>query len=300
MANPYHDENGRFCSRDEMKAAISRLAAEENFTAYFNLRSEYEVIEEQNNISSKIGELNNDEDPNLIMAAIANTSGSSLLKFAQNDPAVFFQKADLSQKFLARAKEARDQNDVVELEDYLITMAQYSPDSEHHAFVIDHDKNASWNSPIGTLASNPYLSHANIVKLFKRVAATNPTEFKDITDLVASNYGRRKGKELRYLGSPEIVPLPGNAPVGLIAHFDAISARKNDKSGQKESLQTQIDSYSKNYKTLSLMVKKEKVKDLFEIDLSDTQDIQNRLNRAKQYLSAQKFIRDFELEESYR
>jgi len=299
MANPYHDENGRFCSRDEMQAAISRLAAEEKFTAYFNLRSEYEVIEEQNNISSKIGELNNDEDPNLIMAAIANTNSASLLKFAQNDPAAFFQKPDLSQKFLYRAKEARDQHDMVELEDYLITMAQYSPVKEHHAFVIENDKKTSWNTPVGTLASNPYISHESAVKLLKRVAANNPTAFKDITDLVASNYGRRKGKELRYLGSPEITPLPGNVPVGLIAHFDAVSARENDRTDQKQALQAQIDSYSKNYKTLSLMVKREKVKDLFEIDLDNTQDIQNRLNRAKQYLSAQKFIRDFESELSY-
>lgn len=48
MANPYHDENGMFCSKGEMGAAIERLATKsgaEAFDNYFKLRTEYENIE---------------------------------------------------------------------------------------------------------------------------------------------------------------------------------------------------------------------------------------------------------------
>jgi hypothetical protein len=48
MANPYHDENGKFCSKDEMRAAIDNLATKSGpaaFDNYFKLRTEYETIE---------------------------------------------------------------------------------------------------------------------------------------------------------------------------------------------------------------------------------------------------------------
>lgn len=48
MANPYHDENGKFCSKDEMRAAIDNLATKSGpaaFDNYFKLRTEYESIE---------------------------------------------------------------------------------------------------------------------------------------------------------------------------------------------------------------------------------------------------------------
>ena len=45
MPNPYHDENGRFCSKAEMESAVKRLAAAGDLEGYFSLRSDLEHIE---------------------------------------------------------------------------------------------------------------------------------------------------------------------------------------------------------------------------------------------------------------
>jgi len=44
MANPYHDGEGKFCSKDEMEAAYTSLANQGKFDAYYNLRREYDDI----------------------------------------------------------------------------------------------------------------------------------------------------------------------------------------------------------------------------------------------------------------
>jgi hypothetical protein len=44
MSNPYHDEQGRFCSKAEMGAAVSRLADAGKLDEYFVLRTEYEKL----------------------------------------------------------------------------------------------------------------------------------------------------------------------------------------------------------------------------------------------------------------
>lgn len=46
MANPYHDETGKFCERDEMRGALKRLAQAQNINAYFALQSDFDAIEE--------------------------------------------------------------------------------------------------------------------------------------------------------------------------------------------------------------------------------------------------------------
>lgn len=40
MANPFHDENGRFCSRDEMLNRIEELGRERKFSEQWTLRDE--------------------------------------------------------------------------------------------------------------------------------------------------------------------------------------------------------------------------------------------------------------------
>jgi len=45
MANPYHDAEGKFCSKGEMQGAIKKLAESGNLDGYFKLRQEYEAIE---------------------------------------------------------------------------------------------------------------------------------------------------------------------------------------------------------------------------------------------------------------
>jgi hypothetical protein len=58
MANPYHDETGRFCAKDEMGQAVERTyqtmvaapagpAQEEAANAWFNLRNEFEAAKKQ-------------------------------------------------------------------------------------------------------------------------------------------------------------------------------------------------------------------------------------------------------------
>jgi hypothetical protein len=45
MANPYHDAEGKFCSRDEMKGAIQAAQRAGNFDTYFQLRKDFEQID---------------------------------------------------------------------------------------------------------------------------------------------------------------------------------------------------------------------------------------------------------------
>lgn len=52
MANPYHDETGKFCSRGEMLSAIQRLGTNggsTNYAEYSRMRDEFEKIERKNN-----------------------------------------------------------------------------------------------------------------------------------------------------------------------------------------------------------------------------------------------------------
>ncbi len=51
MANPYHDETGKFCSKTEMRTALDRLYKAKNFDGYFSLRQDYDAIEEENSKS---------------------------------------------------------------------------------------------------------------------------------------------------------------------------------------------------------------------------------------------------------
>lgn len=46
MANPYHDATGRFCSKGEMITAIKEAAEAGNLDQYFELRRDYENIEQ--------------------------------------------------------------------------------------------------------------------------------------------------------------------------------------------------------------------------------------------------------------
>lgn len=53
MANPYHDETGKFCSKGEMQTAINKLASKGDFEGYFALRTELERIEKNQIVISK-------------------------------------------------------------------------------------------------------------------------------------------------------------------------------------------------------------------------------------------------------
>lgn len=45
MPNPYHDAEGKFCSRGEMQKAIQHAAETGNLEQYFELRTDFEKIE---------------------------------------------------------------------------------------------------------------------------------------------------------------------------------------------------------------------------------------------------------------
>lgn len=53
MTNPYHDQNGRFCSSDEMYAAVKQLTAEGKTTEAFYLLSDYKKAK-QKNLTTKL------------------------------------------------------------------------------------------------------------------------------------------------------------------------------------------------------------------------------------------------------
>lgn len=47
MANPYHDAEGKFCSKGEMKRAYEKLGTGGDLEGYFKLRNEYEAISKE-------------------------------------------------------------------------------------------------------------------------------------------------------------------------------------------------------------------------------------------------------------
>lgn len=53
MANQYHDELGRFCSKNEMIAAVERVKQSGDFDAYFKIRQEYELASQNKVIISE-------------------------------------------------------------------------------------------------------------------------------------------------------------------------------------------------------------------------------------------------------
>lgn len=75
MPNPYHDETGRFCSKEEMQGAIKRLGEKGDLEGYFHLRNEYEELNKKNSAStsgglfSRLGK-NRDNEPKPVAAPI--------------------------------------------------------------------------------------------------------------------------------------------------------------------------------------------------------------------------------------
>lgn len=53
MANPYHDAEGKFCSRDQMLNSIHTLAASGKVTEYIQLKKEFDEIDKGNIVVSK-------------------------------------------------------------------------------------------------------------------------------------------------------------------------------------------------------------------------------------------------------
>jgi len=51
MANPYHDEEGKFCSRGEMLGAIERVQNKGDYDGYFRLRTDFEAAEKDPDLS---------------------------------------------------------------------------------------------------------------------------------------------------------------------------------------------------------------------------------------------------------
>jgi hypothetical protein len=45
MSNPYHDAEGKFCSRDEMQSAIQQLADSKNLDLYLGMREAFDATE---------------------------------------------------------------------------------------------------------------------------------------------------------------------------------------------------------------------------------------------------------------
>lgn len=66
MSNPYHDELGKFCSRDEMQAAIKKLADRGDLEGYFQLRTELHEIDKTNVVKTQTEEVLAHKQPPLV------------------------------------------------------------------------------------------------------------------------------------------------------------------------------------------------------------------------------------------
>lgn len=53
MANPYHDEMGKFCNKKEMLSAIQKLRDENDIDGYFILRNEFDRIEDGSRVMTE-------------------------------------------------------------------------------------------------------------------------------------------------------------------------------------------------------------------------------------------------------
>lgn len=51
MSNPYHDAEGKFCSRDEMQSSINQLADSNDLDLYLSMREAFDAIEAPNEYS---------------------------------------------------------------------------------------------------------------------------------------------------------------------------------------------------------------------------------------------------------
>jgi hypothetical protein len=79
LANKYHDENGRFCSRDEMGKAVNRLALAGNTSGYLELNSELQAIIRSEENSNGLEELiNASADTELTRSLNQSTVGTNV------------------------------------------------------------------------------------------------------------------------------------------------------------------------------------------------------------------------------
>lgn len=58
MANPYHDDSGKFCSRGEMLSSIDNLVISGDVAGYMKLKDEFDAIEADNNVTISKEDLN--------------------------------------------------------------------------------------------------------------------------------------------------------------------------------------------------------------------------------------------------
>lgn len=56
MSNPYHDAEGKFCSRDEMQSSIQQLADSKNLDLYLSMREAFDSIENPGPYSSYLSD----------------------------------------------------------------------------------------------------------------------------------------------------------------------------------------------------------------------------------------------------
>jgi hypothetical protein len=79
LANKYHDENGRFCSRDEMGKAVDRLGQAGNISGYLQLKGELETIDRSDKSSNGVEQLiNASVDADRLKSLTKSTMGTNV------------------------------------------------------------------------------------------------------------------------------------------------------------------------------------------------------------------------------
>jgi len=119
MANPYHDADGKFCSRGEMEGAIETAVKKGDMNTYFNLRKDLEAIDE---IRDKTGYLFDNE----------GGQDSSVVEFAVNAyGAEKFAKGLLGSDHGRRTHQGTDPKPTVDLGSHgIATYVDGKPGSE--------------------------------------------------------------------------------------------------------------------------------------------------------------------------
>jgi len=126
MANPYHDELGKFCSRNEMRAALSRIQRIGDVEGYIKLRQEFEAID-------KAGGFNPEE--------LAKKFGSMLPKKPATNPYASQTPVDIDNQLAVIYSEYyRKYDEIEKTESYIKSYERSIERPRSNEFTLARDK----------------------------------------------------------------------------------------------------------------------------------------------------------------
>lgn len=189
MANPYHDDTGRFCSRGEMLSSIDNLAISGDVAGYLKLKDEFESIDADNNVTISKEDLGRlmETAPEEVQASVtplkkpANSKISRIVKKTVYDSTGDRNEASGTVEELYKKLDPTTLSDIVEDFSYRIKNGEgdYTEEIKKILVASKYENNVLW-----TAVHSPGLSYedkADLVQqhdptLYYELALTHPKE----------------------------------------------------------------------------------------------------------------------------